>query len=100
VSGRVGADGYAWRALALQRLAAADADATMDRAARCALVPVPASRTWSEWRTIATVHALAGRWREAFDAAEQAADERARILFAAYLVEVWQRRSAKAIAAR
>jgi hypothetical protein len=90
---RVGADGYAWRALALQRLGAADAEATMDTAVRCAQAPIPATRTWSEWRTIATVHALAGHWRRAFDAAEQPADERARILFAAYLIEVWQRRS-------
>jgi hypothetical protein len=49
-------------------------------------------RTWGEWRTIATVHALIGDWRRAFEAAERPSDERARILFAAYLIDVWQRR--------
>jgi hypothetical protein len=89
---RVGADGYAWRALALERLRI-DAEKAMDTAVRCAQAPIPAVRTWSEWRTIATVEALAGNWRRAFDAAEQPADERARILFGAYLIDVWQRRS-------
>ena len=90
---RVGADGYAWRALALVRLGRSEAEATMETAVKCAQASIPADRTWSEWRTIAIVHALIGEWRRAFDAAAQPASERARILFTAHLIEVWERRA-------
>ena len=63
----------------------------MQAAVDCAKAPVPAVRTWTEVKTVAMTHALAGNWRLAFDAVEQPADERAGPRFAASFVDPWQR---------
>ena len=84
------APGWAWRALAQQRLGDPDAASkSFDEAFACGRTTIPASRTWDEWREIALAAALAGDWTRARQAAEEPGDERIRIRHHMALLEHW-----------